>query len=48
MADVISQRCTLIKFDEEGRLLTWIKPAALLPHEQATDLNLFKIENFQS
>lgn len=34
MADVISLRCTLIKFDAQGRLLTWVKPEALLPHDQ--------------
>ena len=30
---VISQRCILIKFDEHGNLITWIRPETLLPHE---------------
>ena len=30
---VITQRCILIKFDEHGNLLTWIRPETLMPTE---------------
>ena len=30
---VTALRCTLIKFDANGNLLTWVKPETLLPQE---------------
>ncbi|CBY30417.1 unnamed protein product [Oikopleura dioica] len=31
VSEVLSKRCILIKFDPEGRLLTWITPDTLIP-----------------